>query len=125
MKVRHIRPGDVLDDDEQVVVGGGDLDAEVVRADAQRMTSVYGVYGIAVFALRGVSLDELAQQPPLIRFAELVLVTVGTIRAAGLYLEPTGRNPRHFTIVLPDLTSGVEALCACDRLLWDNPYHVP
>ena len=125
MKVRHIRPDDVLDDDEQVVVRGGDLDAEVVRVDAQRMSSVYGVYGISVLALRGVSLDELAQQPPLIRFAELALVTVGTIRAAGLHLEPTGRNPRHFTIVLPDLTRSVEALCACDRLLWNNPYHEP
>jgi hypothetical protein len=30
---------------------------------------IYGVYGILVFAVRDVSLDELAQQVPLVRFA--------------------------------------------------------
>lgn len=125
MKVRYVRPDDVLGDDQQIVVRGGDLLADLVWADAQRMFSVYGVYGISVFALRGVIIDELAQQSPLVRFARLTLVTVGAIREAGLGLEPTGRNPRHFTVVMPELEAGVEALCACDRTTWDNPYHEP
>jgi hypothetical protein len=81
MKVRYVRPDDVLEDDEQMVVRGGVLVPELVRTDAARMFSVYGVYGISVFALRDVTLDELAQQPPLVRFRVLTLVTVGSIRA--------------------------------------------
>jgi hypothetical protein len=41
MKVRHIRTSEVLDDTE-VVVRGGDLDADIIRGDARRMHSVYG-----------------------------------------------------------------------------------
>lgn len=53
VKVRNIRGGDVLRDDEDVVVRGGDLDPAVLRRDAQRNYEVYGMYGISVFAVRG------------------------------------------------------------------------
>jgi hypothetical protein len=53
--------------------------------------------------------DELAQQPPLIRFRLLTLVRAGVLRAAGFRLEPTGRNPRHFTVAFDDLEAGVAA----------------
>jgi hypothetical protein len=49
-------------------VRGGELDPEVLRADAQRYHEVYGIYGISVFAVRGLPLDEIAQQVPLVRF---------------------------------------------------------
>jgi hypothetical protein len=123
MTRRHIRVGDALDDADEIVVRGGELVPEIVRADARRMFEIYGVYGISVFALRGTTLDELAQQAPLVRFRTLTVTTVGAIRAVGLDLEPTGRNPRHFTIVLPDLESGIERLSRSDRHLWTNPYH--
>jgi hypothetical protein len=122
-KQRYVRPDDVLDDDAVLVVRGGDLDRAVLRDDAERMFSVYGVYGISVFALRDVSLDELAQQPPLVRFARLTLVTVGVLRRAGLQLEATGRNPHHFTVGFRSLDDGVERLCACEHRTSDNPYH--
>lgn len=123
MKQRHIRSRDLLSDETEVVVRGGDLDRDVIRKDARRMFDVYGQYGISVFALRGATLDELAQQAPLVRFAQLALVTVGAIRKAGLDLEPTGRNPHHYTVVLRDLDASVDRLCACERRLWLNPYH--
>ena len=41
---------------------------------------------------------------------ELTLVAVGVLRAAGLRLDPTGRNPNHFTV-------------SFDDRLWPNPYH--
>lgn len=62
---------------------------------------------------------------PLVRFARLTLVTVSALRAVGLTLEPTGRNRRHFTLLLPDLTAGVDSLLSCDRVVWENPYHEP
>jgi hypothetical protein len=122
-KQRHLRPGDTLDDDDVVVVRGGELDADVLRADAERYFAVYGSYGISVFAARGVTVEELAQHPPLVRFAILTLVRVGVLRAAGFTLEATGRNPQHFTVAFDDLELGVELLHGCEHQRWNNPYH--
>ena len=92
-KQRHVRVGDDLADDDTVVVRGGELDAELLRADAQRYHAVYGSYGLSVFAARGVSVDELAQQPPLVRFSVLILVRVGVLRAAGFGVDPPRCRP--------------------------------
>ncbi len=123
MKQRHLRDGDYLADDDVVVVRGGDLDVEVLRADALRYHQIYGTYGISVFAARDITVDELAQQPPLIRFATLALVAVGVLRSAGLRLDPTGRNRSHFTVSFDELDDGVERLRRCEHELWENPYH--
>lgn len=122
-KHRHLRPRDQLDDDETVVVRGGRLDPAGLRADASRYHSIYGGYGLSVFATRGVAVEELAQQAPLVRFEVLTLVRAGVLRSAGFRLEPTGRNPRHFTISFDDLDAGVEALLGCEHSSWTNPYH--
>lgn len=95
----------------------------MLRADAVRNHAVYGTYGISVFALRDATLDELAQQLPLVRFERLTLMIVGAIRSARLRLEPTGRNPRHFDVAFDDLDDGVARLCACEHQVVPNPYH--
>ena len=102
---------------------GGRLAETIVRADAQRMHAVFDTFGISVFALRGATIDELAQQSPLVRFAESTVVTVGALRSVGVRLEPTGRNRRHFTVILDDLDAGTEALLSCRHHVWINPYH--
>lgn len=94
-----------------------------LRADAARYHSIYGEYGLSVFAARGVSVDELAQQPPLVRFELLTLMRVGVLRSAGFRLIPTGRNPKHFTVVFDDLDDGVATRCRCEHRTWANPYH--
>lgn len=96
MKQRFIREGDELKDNSSVVVRGGPLDPEVITPDALRHHDIYGTYGISVFAIRDTTLDELAQQPPLIRFELLTVIVVGVLREAGLLLQPTGRNPSPF-----------------------------
>jgi len=53
----------------------------------------------------------------------LTLVQAGVLRAAGFRLEPTGRNPRHFTVAFDDLTKGAEGLRRCEHRIWRNPYH--
>jgi hypothetical protein len=45
-----------------------------VRVDALRYHSIYGTYGISVFAVRDATLDEMAQQVPLVRFEWLILL---------------------------------------------------
>lgn len=87
------------------------------------MHDVYGSFGITVFALRGATIDELAQQSPLVRFAALTVVTVGALRSVGVRLEPTGRNRRHFTVVFDGLDAGTEALLSCRHQVWVDPHH--
>ena len=123
MKQRYIRLGDQLSEDETVIIRGGRLDPETLRADASRYHSIYEVYGISVFAARDATVDELAQQPPLVRFDLLVLTTVRELRQVELRVEPTGRNPHHYTIVFNDLDDGIERLRRCGHRLWPNPYH--
>ncbi|MGI8756598.1 MAG: hypothetical protein ACR2MB_12205 [Acidimicrobiales bacterium] len=122
-KRRHLRPGDHLDDEDVLVVRGGDLHTEALRFDAERYHAIYGEYGLSVFAARDVPVDELAQQAPLVRFEVLTLMRVGVLRAAGFRLEPTGRNPRHFTVAFDDLEAGVEELQRCEHRSWVNLYH--
>ena len=122
-KRRYLRSGDALGDADVVVVRGGELDADVLRADAQRDHAVYGSYGVSVLAARDLTVDELAQEPPRVRFRVLSLVQVGVLRAAGLRLDPTGRNPHHFTLAFDDLEDGIDRLRRCEHRLWPNPYH--
>ena len=101
------------------------LDPDHLRAHARRNHAVYGTYGISVFAARDLTVDELMQLTPLVRFGRDTVVTVGVLLAAGLRLEPTGRNPRHYDITLTDLDDGVRRLCGCEHQVLDNPYHEP
>ncbi len=122
-KRRHVRENDRLDDEETVVIRGGPLDPALLRSDAERYHDIYGEFGISVFAARDATVDELAQDVPLVRFDTLTLVTVGVLLDAGFRLDPTGRNKRHFTLVFRRLDDGVEALVGCEHLSWVNPYH--
>lgn len=125
MKQRYVRLGDELDDDVTVVVRGGVLDPDLLRHDALRNQAVYGTYGISVFAARDLTVDELAQQAPLIRFEQLTLMTAGALRIAGLRLEPTGRIARHFDVAFDDLDDGITHLLGCQHRTIVNPYHEP
>jgi hypothetical protein len=123
VKLRRLREGDVLDDGEVLLVRGGVLDMGVLREDAQRYHMIYGSYGISVFAIRGATLDEMAQQVPLVRFAWLTLIKVSDVRTARLRLESTGRNPRHYTIGFHQLDEGVARLGSLEHQVTRNPYH--
>lgn len=41
--------------------------------------------------------------------------------AGGFRLEPTGRNPRHFTVAFDDLEAGIVGLRRCEHRNWANP----
>jgi hypothetical protein len=123
VKLRYLRTGDALTDNDTVVVREGALDANTLRDDASRYFAIYGINSISVFAARGITVDELAQEPPLVRFEVLTLITAGELRGAGFKLQPTGRNSHHFTVAWDDLDAGVAKLLACEHKTWRNPYH--
>lgn len=123
MKQRYVRPSGGLSDETIVVVRGGALDATLLAEDARKAYAVYGVYAVSVFAADGVSIDELVQSTPLVRFGSLTLMTVGAIRAGGFELVPSGRNPLHHSVDLGDLEAGVNRLLRCEHRTIVNPYH--
>jgi hypothetical protein len=123
VKQRFLRVGDDLADDVTIVVRGGTLDRELLRQDALRNHAVYATFGISVFAARDLTVDELAQQAPLIRFEQLTLMSAGALRASGLRLEATGRNPLHFDIGFDDVEDGISRLISCEHRTITNPYH--
>jgi hypothetical protein len=118
-----LREGDVLADGDLTLARGGELDPEMLKADALRYHAVYGSYGVSVFAVRGLTLEEMAQQVPLIRFDQLTLFKVAAVWSARLRLEPTGRNPRHYTIGFDDLEEGILGLAGCQHWVVPNPYY--
>ena len=120
MKLRLLRSGDVLADDD-ILVRGGALEPAVLRDDALRYHRVYGSYGISVLASRHRSVEQMAQHSTLVRFGRLVLVEVTEVRKARLALEPTGRNPDHYTISFEAL-GGVARLVRCRHRIVTNPY---
>ena len=75
-KERFVRAHGPLGDDDIVVERGGELDAVVLRDDAARYHAIYDTFGTFVSAARDVTVDELAQEPPL-SFEVLALVGVG------------------------------------------------
>jgi hypothetical protein len=123
-KQRHVRQDAELKDETTVVLRGGPLDSTFLRADAERNNEIYGSFGLSVFAAVKVTIDELAQQVPLIRFSQLTLLEVGELRNAGLRLEATGRNPLHYDITFDELDSGIERLLRCSHRTTENPYYV-
>jgi hypothetical protein len=123
MKLRRLRDGDVLENGDVVLVRGGDLDPDILSADAVRYHSIYGTYGISVFAVRDATVDELAQQVPLVWFGCLALLKVRDVLAAGMRLEPTGCNPRHYTMGFDDLEDGVRRLASGPHQVVPNGYH--
>jgi hypothetical protein len=123
MKLRRLRDGDVLEDGDVVLVRDGDLDPDILCADATRYHSIYGVYGVSVFAVRDVTVDELAQQAPLVRFDRLTLLKIRDVLAAGMRLKPTGRNPSHYTVGFDVLEDGVQRLVSCPHQVVPNGYH--
>jgi hypothetical protein len=60
---------------------------------------------------------------PLVRFAALTLIKVAAVRRAALRLEPTGRNPRHYTLTFDDLDQGIATLARCAHRVVPNSYH--
>jgi hypothetical protein len=81
------------------------------------------VSGISLFAVRGLTFEEMAQQVPLVRFDHLTLIRVANVIGAGLRLEPTGRNPCHYTVGFDELDDGVQRIASCDHQIVPNPYH--
>lgn len=89
--------------------------ASTVMAAAARSRAVLGIVGISVVAgLAGESLSDAWEHADVTRERDVVWwTTAGRLRSAGFPLLPTGRDIRHYSVVLADLSeSRIAALAA-------------
>jgi len=122
MKPRRLREGDVLEDGGIALGRGGVLEPDILHADAMRYHRVYGSYGIPVFAVRGATLDEIAQQLPLVRFPTLRLIKVAAVRGAGCGWSRAGATPATTRSAFDDLDLGIAAMAGRRHQVVANPY---
>ena len=105
-----------------MLVRGGDLDADILSEDA---VLPQHLRRLRDFGVRRPRRHHRGTRPAGAtgRFDRLSLLTVRDVLAAGMRLEPTGRNPRHFTVGFDDLQTGVQRLVSCAHRVVPNAYH--
>jgi hypothetical protein len=90
-------------DDTVVVIRGGEMNSEFVRASAQDAFDDFGVFSISVSLTLDKSVEELCSTDKRIsRYGKVRLSTAGRLRELGFALLPTLDRP-HYDVVLPDL----------------------
>ena len=123
LKLRYLRTGPAPSDPGLKIVRGGTLDAAELFMHALRHHRIYGVYGISVFGLESLALDQLARQAPLSCFEQLSVFRVGDVVHGGVHLEPTGHDVRHYTLICEDFHEGVRHLLACRQEVIGNRHY--
>lgn len=108
-----------------LIVRGGTLDPDLLRADAVRFRRRYrrwGRYGIsAYFAADDEEIDVLCKTR-LERFGTVAVFYVSALNAAGMEVVPTFRRP-HATLAHADLDVLVDGLRSCEHRILNNRYH--
>lgn len=105
-----------------VILRAGVMSAPSVRPAANRTFGPYGVYGISVEGVIGMTvLDACRASERLAQYRQVRLSTFGRVRSAGFALVATFDHP-HFTLVLADLADvTVARLVRC----FDDPIPNP
>lgn len=118
-KQRH-RRGEPLPDEAAFVVRGDLLDPAVLAHSTRENFTIYGFYGVSVFAeVGGLTWEQIASTR--LRRAEwVVLFTARTLLANGLELWDTGQVP-HYDIVHDDPDELVARILGCEHRVVQNP----
>jgi hypothetical protein len=114
------RRGEPLPDEAAFVIRGDLLDPATLAESARENHTIYGFYGVSVFAeVGGLTWEEIASTK--LRRAEwVVLFTARALLANGLDLWDTGQAP-HYDIVHDDLGELVGRILGCEHRVVRNP----
>jgi hypothetical protein len=117
---QRLRRGDPLPDEAAFVIRGDLLDPVTLAESARSNHTIYGFYGVSVFAeVGGLTWEEIASTK--LRRAEwVVLFTARALLANGLDLWDTGQAP-HYDIVHDDVDQLVGRILGCEHRVIRNP----
>jgi hypothetical protein len=119
-KKRRQRRGEPLPDEAAFVIRGDLLDPAILAESARENHTIYGFYGVSVFAeVGGLTWQEIAAIK-LSRAEWVVLFTARALFANGLDLWDTGQAP-HYDIVHDDLEQLIGRILGCEHRVVRNP----
>lgn len=126
----HVRPGELLDPDAQLVIRGWPLTIEGLMRNADATRRRYSLGGepfVAVSAevtIDGWSVDDILAGPRLRTRRSYAAATVGDVLGAGFDLLPTFATP-NYSVALGFYTERqAELLIEVLGLVRLNPHHV-
>ena len=126
---RHLLRDEPPPDDLLLVVRGGtnSLNDASLDRSAGDSWEQYGFFGISVFGAPEDDLVALSHSSLTIRRRSQVRTArCGALRAAGFRVAATFTNPRHYSVVLPDLTpESFASLRSCFSRPVENPGFAP
>jgi hypothetical protein len=119
-KKRRQRRGEPLPDEAAFVIRGDLLDPAILAESARENHTIYGFYGVLVFAeVGGLTWEDIASTK-LSRAEWVVLFTAGALLANGLDLWDTGQAP-HYDIVHDDPEQLIGRILGCEHRVVRNP----
>lgn len=110
-----------------VVLRGGDLNREQLRADAETNFAVYGFYGLSVWVPDDDHTESAVLATKLLKSRVVRRFVVADLLARGLELWDTGQSP-HYDLVYvrdADVDALVDAVIATPATTLINVHHDP
>jgi len=111
-----------IPDEAVLVLRGDELEAEILRADAERFHrrfDEWGRYGVSAFVASEPEEVEVLCETRLQRFETVLIFRRSDLVEAGIEVVPTFRRP-HVTLANADLDALVKALLSCEHRALTN-----
>lgn len=127
MTKQRMRRGESPPAPDAVVLRGGSLDRDALRADAATNFAVYGFYGLSVWVPNDDHTESIVLATKLLKSRIVRRFTVADLLAGGLELWDTGQSP-HYDLVYArnvDVDALVDAVIATAATTLINPHHDP
>lgn len=127
MTKQRMRRGEPSPAPDAVVLRGGALDRDVLRADAETNYAVYGFYGLSVWAPADAAGEDVLLATKLLKSRIVRRFLVADLIAGGLELWDTGQSPHYDLVYLRDggVDDLVAAVIATHSTTLINPHHDP
>lgn len=127
MTKQRMRRGEPPPASDAVVLRGGGLDRDTLRADAETNFAVYGFYGLSVWVPADAVGEDTLLVTKLLKSRIVRRFLVADLLARGLEVWDTGQSP-HYDLVYvrdADVDALVDAVIATPATTLINQHHDP
>lgn len=127
MTKQRMRRGEPPPAPDAVVLRGGALDRDVLRADAETNFAVYGFHGLSVWVPTDAAGEDRLLATKLLKSRLVHRFVVADLLARGLEIWDTGQSPHYDLVYLRDGDGDdlVAAVIATHSTALINPHHDP